>query len=420
MHLKLGPSAQVFFYSDASRADDGIPTGEASFSDALGPDAMKLEFQGYEDLYVPPPNTQFVTRRSAHSFSDNTTRAATPASAPLSRSSRAEEAREVQKQGAATPTSQVPAASGASSGGLGTRFESSTSGASAGARDVSSKATSDSADGGSREGIIETRSTVDSCPAGVEGAGDLSAENLGLRLSDDWAWHAHLPPDFDRHTTQFVRQHDQEVEVTDGGQQPQDLLQGEWVGETFADGLASGVARSLGAGACAYQYTILTADADVLAVSFDECLEKCGALPAKKCRYLSWHAGEKKCIMYPVCLGGLVQVGGWEEYNTWEIPYSDFKRLTCTVRMVVRNAQMVQHIYNCGEKDDKTYEPEVRHSFQEGFNFNDLRFRSASDNACELSGMMPCTLQVSSALEMSMKRIRKRLLNFTELLCRTR
>ena len=381
---------------------------------------MKLEFQAYEDLYSPPPNTQFVTRRSAHSFSDDHTRAATPASAPLSQSSRAEEALEVQKQAAAAPTSQVSAASRASSGSLGTRFESSPSGTAAGAEGLSSKATSDRAEGGSKEGIIETRSTVDSCPAGVEGAGDLSAENLGLRLSDDWAWYSHVPPDFDRHTTQFVRQHDQEVEVTDGGQQPQNLLQGEWVGETFADGLASGVARRLGAGACSYQYTILSADADVLAVSFDECLEKCGALPAKKCRYLSWHAGEKRCMMYPVCLGGLVQVGGWEEYNTWEIPYSDFKRLTCTVRMVVRNAQMVQHIYNCGESDDKTYEPEVRHSFQEGFNFNDLRFRSASDNLCEVKGVMPCALQVSSALKISVERIRKWPLNFTEMLYRTR
>jgi hypothetical protein len=340
--MKLGPIVRVLFYTDSSRTDDGLAFGEEALSDVLGPDAFRLEFQASDARYIPPPNTPIVDdyqRRSDASFAalpaaplplsegevgaanDDAEEGGPPQSAETGAGARTTAgsgpsavlaaardptARSLEAEASASTHEAGPEAGGSSlslrrrdnpeqaeasadMGRAAARAHASTHPRSAGtAFGTRGRATQDAvSDGG---GGAATRATVEACPLR---RGD-DTEALTLELSDDWAWNIHLPAAFGTEAAHFVRQQQApQVVVSDQGEQPQALLQGAWVGETFADGLASGVAVSLGAGACLAQYSILAPQADTFAISFDECLGRCGALPSNKCRYLSYHAEDR-------------------------------------------------------------------------------------------------------------------------------
>jgi hypothetical protein len=70
---------------------------------------------------------------------------------------------------------------------------------------------------------------------------------------------------------------------------------------------------------------------------------------------------------------------------TWEVPYDRFVKLTCKVRMLVRETQISAHIYACGGEADG-----IRRSFQEGFNDGTAYFTCKADRACTDPGTFPC------------------------------
>jgi cysteine-rich repeat protein len=335
--MTVGPSVEVIFYSDSSGTDDGVPF--AGLSDILGPNAFRLSYQASAEMYNPSTTP---ARRS--SPSNSTTNAYSLKEGGSARNRDTPSERD-------TPSDSAAAASatGTSTG--------------------SSKPRDDR--GGVQRANIHDRDSISklkmpTAPSSRVMIGDempaLSPSNsarrqdafpglLELEFGDDWAWKKHLPKAFGTSAVRFVRQEDQ---VCAEGKQ--DQLQGEWEGETTAQGLASGVAKFVGNGQCQPAYSILAAESNNIATSRDACLELCGSIAGSKCTFFSYEEGSGTCLLFSSCPGPLA---GSSEYLTWEVPYDRFVKLTCKVRMLVRQTQISAHVYACGGEADG-----IRRSFQ--------------------------------------------------------
>ena len=335
--MTVGPSVEVIFYSDSSGTDDGVPF--AGLSDILGPNAFRLSYQASAEMYNPSTTP---ARRSSPSNSTTNSYSLKEGGSARNRDTPSERD---------TPSDSAAAASatGTSTG--------------------SSKPRDDR--GGVQRANIHDRDSISklkmpTAPSSRVMIGDempaLSPSNsarrqdafpglLELEFGDDWAWKKHLPKAFGTSAVRFVRQEDQ---VCAEGKQ--DQLQGEWEGETTAQGLASGVAKFVGNGQCQPAYSILAAESNNIATSRDACLELCGSIAGSKCTFFSYEEGSGTCLLFSSCPGPLA---GSSEYLTWEVPYDRFVKLTCKVRMLVRQTQISAHVYACGGEADG-----IRRSFQ--------------------------------------------------------
>jgi len=340
--LRVGPSAEIMFYSDSSAADDGIPFAE--LSETLGPNAFRLRYQASPEMYLPPSATP--TRRSS---SPSTGDSAATASS--------------QELGAAQHREAPPGAAATSAQGSHT---------------VSSKHIG----GGKLHKHNEHSLHADKAPGASSSRQQCEfPESLELEFGDDWAWKKNLPKAFSPATVRFVRQ---EVEQCADGEQ--DQLQGEWEGETFAQGLASGVAEFVGNGRCGPENSILAAESNNIATSRDACLEICGSFSDSKCTFFSFAEGTGTCQLFSACPGSLRKPpNAASEFFTWEVPHHRFVTLTCNVRMMVRETQISAHIYACGGSADG-----IRRSFQEGFNHGTAHFACKTDRACTDPQTFPC------------------------------
>ena len=341
--MTVGPSVEVIFYSDSSGTDDGVPF--AGLSDTLGPDAFRLSYRASAEMYIPRTTTP--AKRSFHPTSTTNAYSLKEAGSAHNRDTTSKRD---------TPSDSAAAASA----------NGSSTGTSTGSSTGSSKPRDDR--GGVQRADIDDRDSIrmptapgsrvkvgDEMPAPSPSNSarrqDVFPGRLELEFSDDWAWKEHLPKAFGTSAVRFVRQEDQ---VCAEGKQ--DQLQGEWEGETAAQGLASGVAEFVRNGQCQPAYSILAAESNNIATSRDACLELCGSIAGSKCTFFSYAEGSGTCLLFSSCPGTLA---GSSEYLTWEVPYDRFVKLTCKVRMLVRETQISAHIYACGGEADG-----IRRSFQ--------------------------------------------------------
>jgi cysteine-rich repeat protein len=364
--MTVGPSVAVIFYSDSSDTDDGVPF--AGLSDTLGPNAFRLGYRASAEMYEPP--TTLPARRSSPSTS--TTNAYSQEGGSVRDRDTSSERD--------TPSDSAAAAS---SRGRST--------SSSGPREDRGELHRAEKHLGHRIGTVNIPAapssrvmigdpmppTSPAKSAKRQDSQDLFPASLELEFSDDWAWKTHLPKAFGTSAVRFVRQQDQEC-----AEGKKDQLQGEWEGETTAQGLSSGVAEFVGNGQCQPAYSLIAAESNNIATSHDACLELCGSIAGSKCTFLSYAEGSGTCLLFSSCPGPLA---GSSEYLTWEVPYDRFVKLTCMVRMLVRETQISAHIYACGGEADG-----IRRSFQEGFNDGTAYFTCKADRACTDPETFPC------------------------------
>jgi cysteine-rich repeat protein len=343
VRITVGPLVEVTFYSDGSGTDDGVPF--AGLSDTLGPNAFRLSYRASAEMYNPPTTPP---RRSSPSTSTTNAHSQEGGSArnrgtPSERNThRGEVHRAERHNGDRNSTVKFPAAPS------------------------------------SRVVIGDAMPpTLPPNSAKRQDAQDLFPASLELEFSDDWAWKTHLPKAFGTSAVRFVRQQDREC-----AEGKTDQLQGEWEGETTAQGLASGVAELVGNGQCQPAYSLIAAESNNIATSRDACLELCGSIAGSKCTFFSFAEGSGTCLLFSSCPGPL---SGSSEYMTWEVPYDRFVKLTCKVWMLVRETQISAHIYACGGQADG-----IRRSFQEGFNHGTAYFTCKADRACTNPETFPC------------------------------
>jgi cysteine-rich repeat protein len=373
--MTVGPSVEVIFYSDSSGTDDGVPF--AGLSDTLGPNAFRLSYRASAEKYNPRATTS--ARRSSPSASTTNANSQEVVTAQ-NRDTPSERDMPSEFSGSAAAAKAKGSSTGKSKlllhrGGMHRADKDDVH-----VDNISTLkmpvATS------SRE--IGNEMPTPSPSNSARRQDVVFPESLELEFGEDWAWKTHLPKAFTSSAVRFVRQEDQLC--TEG---KQNQLQGEWEGETTAHGLASGVAEFLGNGQCLPAYSILAAESNNIATSRDACLELCGSIEGSKCTFFSYAESSSTCLLFSSCPGPLA---GSSEYLTWEVPYSRFVKLTCQVRMLVRETQISAHIYACGGEASG-----IRRSFQ------------VSATLCLsllLSLPVPLPLPVSPSLSLSLSRAR--------------
>jgi hypothetical protein len=318
---------KVVFQTNHSHPNDGMPFVDDSLSDTLGAHAFRISFEATSDRYVLP------SRKAVRSVEELT-----------------------------TSTEHITAVS-----------ETAATRRSANLTKMSSRAVISNA-ASTSTATVASRATETACTE--------SAESLGVVLGDDWLWHNHIPAEFGTSTILFSRQNVEASKDCPGGLE--DELQGEWDGETFADGLPSGVSEFVGNGECDPRSSILDADADNLVVSHDACLELCGAMPRQSCKFFSYDDKSHKCLLFSACDQALLTTSLF--CKTWRVPYDRFSKLVCKLRMVLRRDQIMLQIYNCGGVGGG-----IRRAFHEGFNYGSVVFASACHKPCVKVDDFPCT-----------------------------
>ena len=77
----------------------------------------------------------------------------------------------------------------------------------------------------------------------------------------------------------------------------------------------------------------------------------CGAIPHKQCRFFSFTAATKECLLFSACPPPLSPraPSAAAAFTTYAIPYERFEaRLECKVRVILRGSQLHVHVYDCG------------------------------------------------------------------------
>jgi len=329
-----------------------MPFGDSSMSDKLGANAFKITFAASNEKYQPPE----TSRRSLLALPTATTAnaqqvATTPATAhPAAAIDSLTAARRLQHDS----IHPVPAATATT------------------AAEVTATDAATTSDGGTTARAIPRQGALP------------RANSLALQLGHDWSWNFGIPAQFGSSALQFVFQKTEASTY-------QTMLQGEWEGETTAEGRPAGVEEFVGNGACPSTgaNAILSDAADSIVNSRDACLELCGAIAGKLCTYFSYAASTQRCILWSSCAATLVTPTppyGASFYKTWRVPYSSFVTLTCAVRVVIRQEQMHQHVYNCGGGGAP-----LRRSFKEGFSYGNMVLASAKDRICSPPDIFPCS-----------------------------
>ena len=336
--MTVGPSVEVIFYSDSSGPDDGVPF--AGLSDTLGPNAFRLSYRASAEMYYPstttPAKRSSPSTSTTNAYSLKEGGSARNRDKPSERDTHSDSAAEASASGSTTSSSKPRDDRG------GVQRENTD--------DRNSISNLKMPTAPSSRVMIGDEMPAPS-PSNSARRQDVFPGLLELEFSDDWAWKKHLPKAFGTSAVRFVRQEDQTC-----AEGKQDQLQGEWEGETTAQGLASGVAEFVGNGQCQPAYSILAAESNNIATSRNACLELCGSIAGSKCTFFSYAEGSGTCLLFSSCPGTLA---GSSEYLTWEVPYDRFVKLTCKVRMLVRETQISAHIYACGGEADG-----IRRSFQ--------------------------------------------------------